>query len=112
MSTRPAPDFQALATQFEALMGIAGGRTLRQARLVEKGMEFEFQDQTERIVIAVLPRVYTEGQVIVDAINDLVLVVRMRRYAVDGGQGEPGALLEEKALELPFSTWYEEGDYR
>lgn len=112
MSTRPAPDFQALATQFEALMGLAGGRTLRQARLVEKGMEFEFQDRAERIVVSVLPRVYTEGQVIVDAINDLVLVVRMRRYAVGDGQGDAEALLEEKALELPFSTWFEEGDYR
>lgn len=110
------PDYPKLAVQLGSLLGLAQGATLKVAHLTRQGLEFVFESETTRTEVRLLPRVYTEGKVIVDAINDLTLVVEVRQFPRDPAPG-PRAEPERAPapgggrIELPFSTWYEEGEY-
>lgn len=108
----PQSDFERARADVERVLGPAGGRVLSEARLLPHGIELVFQDKQEQVQVNIRPKVYTDGKVIVDPINDLVLVLRVRRYALPKDKAGEPTLVEENTVELPYSTWFEEGDYR
>jgi hypothetical protein len=86
--------------------------TLKLAHLTREGMEFVFENETTRTEVRIRPRVYTEGKVIVDAINDLTMVVEVNQFRIKDEQVPAGAEpVGGGKLELPYSTWFFEGDF-
>jgi len=108
----PNPEFERARADVERLLGPAGGRVLSEARLLPHGMELVFQDKQEQVQVTIRPKVYTDGKVIVDPINDLVLILRVRRYALPKDKAGEQTLVDESTVELPYSTWFDEGDFR
>ncbi len=94
------------AVQFGELFGLAQGMELKLAHLTKQGMELVFENGTTRTEVRLLPHVYTEGKVIVDAINDLTMEVEVRQVEIATGKPVGGG-----KTELPYSTWFFEGDY-
>lgn len=111
------PDYAKLAVQFGSLFGLAQGMTLKVAHLTRQGMEFVFESANTRTQVRIAPHVYTEGKVIVDAINDLTLIVEVQQLELDArGQVVLDATGQARVIgggkvELPYSTWFDEGDY-
>ena len=99
-------DYADLALQFGQLFSLAQGAHLKLAHLTKQGMEFVFESATTRTEIRLLPHVYADGKVIIDAINDLTMRVQVTQYEIKDGQPVGGG-----KMELPFSTWFFEGDY-
>jgi hypothetical protein len=99
-------DYGALAVRFGELLGLAQGMNLKLAHLTKQGMELVFEDGVTRTEVRLLPQVYVEGKVIVDAINDLTMVLDVRQFDVKTGKEVGGG-----KTELPYSTWFFEGDY-
>jgi hypothetical protein len=99
-------DYSTLALRFGELLGLAQGMTLKLAHLTKQGMELVFESETTRAEVRFVPQVYTEGKVIIDAINDLTMVVEVKQYDINDGKEVGGG-----KVELPYSTWFFEGDY-
>ncbi len=99
-------DYSTLALQFGQLLGLAQGMNLKLAHLTKQGIEFVFESATTRTEVRLLPQVYAEGKVIIDAINDLTMVVEVKQYELEGGKEVGGG-----KVELPYATWFFEGDY-
>ncbi len=105
-------DYTQLALQFGQLVGLAQGAKLQVAHLTKQGMEFVFQTETTQTRLRLIPKVYTEGKVIIDAINDLTLVVEIQQYELrEGRVANEDAPVGGGAVELPYATWFFEGDY-
>ena len=105
-------DYTQLALQFGQLLGVAQGSNLRVAHMTKQGMEFVFENETTQTRLRILPQVYTEGKVIIDAINDLTLRVEISQYALrDGRVADETKTVGGGTVELPYSTWFFEGDY-
>lgn len=105
-------DYNQLAVQFGQLIGLAQGSMLRVAHMTKQGMEFVFENETTQTRLRILPQVYTEGKVIIDAINDLTLRVEISQYAVSEGRvADETKIVGGGTVELPYSTWFFEGDY-
>lgn len=100
------PEYSDLALQFGQVFGLAQGMTLKVAHLTKQGMEFVFESATTRAEIKILPQVYTSGKNIIDAINDLTMIVQVSQTDLATGNAVGGG-----TVELPFSTWFFEGDY-
>lgn len=105
------PDYAALAVRCGEILNLAQGMTLKVARLTRQGLEFVFESATARTEVHVLPKVYTEGKVIVDPINDLTIVLEVKQYALDQDGQAALRLSGHGKIELPYSTWFFEGDY-
>ncbi len=99
-------DYSQLALQFGQLMGLAQGANLKLAHLTKQGIELVFESATTRTEVRVMPKVYSEGKVIVDAINDLTMLVQVKQIALNNAREVGGG-----RVELPYSTWFFEGDY-
>lgn len=99
-------NYSDLALQFGQLFGLAQGAKLKLAHLTKQGMEFVFESATTRIEVRLLPQVYAEGKVIIDAINDLTMQVQVTQFDLTEGKAVGGG-----KMELPYSTWFFEGDY-
>lgn len=99
-------DYATLAVRFGEVFGLAQGMTLKVAHLTRQGFEFVLENATTRAEVRVLPQVYAEGKVIVDAINDLTMVVEVKQFDLKDGSEVGGG-----KLELPYSTWFFEGDF-
>ena len=105
-------DYSKLAVQFGQLLGLAQGAKLQVAHMTKQGMEFVFETDTTQTRLSILPQVYTEGKVIIDAINDLTIVVQMKQFELrDGRVVDETKPVGGGTVELPFSTWFFEGDY-
>lgn len=105
-------DYTALALQFGQLVGLAQGAKLQLAHLTREGMEFVFADGETQTQLRILPKVYTEGKVIIDAINDLTLVVEINQFELrDGRVVDENTPVGGGKVELPYATWFFEGDY-
>jgi len=105
-------DYGQLALEFGQLMGLAQGTTLKLSHLTRQGIEFVFEGGTTRTVVRFLPRVYSEGKVIIDAINDLTMLVEVRQLELRDGQFvETVDAVGGGQVELPYSTWFFEGDF-
>lgn len=99
-------DYSQVALQFGQLFGLAQGMNLKLAHLTKQGMEFVFENATTRAEVKFVPHVYTEGKVIIDAINDLTMKVEIKQYDLQEGKEVGGG-----QVELPYATWFFEGDY-
>lgn len=99
-------DYSELALQFGQTFGLAQGMNLKVAHLTKQGIEFVFESSTTRAEIKILPQVYTSGKNIIDAINDLTLKVQVSQTDLVTGNAVGGG-----TVELPFSTWFFEGDF-
>lgn len=105
-------EYSQLALQFGQLLGLAQGATLKVAHMTRQGMELVFENAGTQTQVYILPRVYAEGKVIVDAINDLTMVVEVKQFALKNGRVPEGAVpVGGGRVELPYSTWFFEGDY-
>ena len=105
-------DFKDLPSHTDVLLDAAKGLTLKQAQVTGRGIEFVFETADRRVELRILPKVYTAEKVIVDPINDLTLVVQVERseQGVDGNDSRAQRARKEQ-VELPYSTWFNEGDY-
>lgn len=99
-------DYSESALKFGELFGLAQGMTLKLSHLTKQGIELVFESATTRTEVKILPQVYTEGKVIIDAINDLTMIVETKQTELSTGKVVGGG-----KVELPFSTWFFEGDY-
>lgn len=99
-------DYSQLALQFGQIFGLAQGMNLKLAHLTKQGMEFVLESATTRAEVKFLPRVYTEGKVIIDAVNDLTMLVEIKQFDIASGT-EVG----NGKVEMPYATWFFEGDY-
>ncbi len=99
-------DYSQLALQFGQLLGLAQGANLKVAHLTKQGMEFVFESASTRTQIRIIPQVYAEGKVIIDAINDLTLKVQVEQTDIASGKAVGGG-----KVEMPYSTWFFEGDF-
>jgi hypothetical protein len=100
--------------QVNRLLESAVGMTLVHSQLLKEGFRFVYENAAHRIVILLTPKVYTDGAVIVDAINDLVIVASMTRYDLETFRrdGTLAAPIGQETFELPYSTWFFPGNYR
>jgi hypothetical protein len=100
--------------QVNRLLETAVGMSLVESQLQKEGFRFVYEDATHRVEILLAPKVYTDGSVIVDAINDLVIVASATRYTLeayrrDAANANP---VSQEKIELPYSTWFFPGNYR
>lgn len=79
------------------------GMVLKRADIIENGFLFIYENDQERVVFQILPTVYTQGKNIVDPINDLTLMLEVRRQPVTAGLDEAAEMVG--SVELAFSTW-------
>lgn len=103
-------EFSELAPTVGMILGAATGQQLKLGMLSKKGIELMLEDDKRRTELRLMPNVYTDGKVIVDAINDLTLVLELKQYELDAS-GKVRRQIGESRVELPFSTWFHEGDY-
>src|SRR4029453_10221010 len=80
---RPHLNFDHLAADSQQLLAFAKNQRLGEARLTQAGIEMKFEDDDERVELLIRPKVYSEGRVIVDPINDLGMVVKSRHFRRD-----------------------------
>ena len=97
----PYTSFTSMSPKVNRLLETVQGMTLKSAQIVENGFAFIYENEQQRILLRLLPTVYTQGKNIVDPINDMTLLLEMRRFPLDG-EGE-GELLG--SFEMAFSTW-------
>jgi len=95
-------EYQQIAPKVNELLGFAAGLNLVQAKLTKRGFEMVYEGADQRVEIHLIPQVYPEGRVIMDAINDLTIVVEVRRTS--GNEK-----VVEDRIELPYSIWFGEG---
>jgi len=79
------------------------GMVLKRADIIENGLLFIYENDQERVVVQIMPTVYTQGKNIVDPINDLTLMLEVRRQPVTAGLDESAE--QVGSVELAFSTW-------
>jgi hypothetical protein len=96
-------DYQQIAPKVNALLALAAGMNLVQARLTPRGFEMIYENTEQRVEIHLYPRIYPDGRLITDAVNDLTLLVEVRRSSLAGTE----KAVEER-IELPYSTWFGE----
>lgn len=99
----PAMDFKQAATRASALLGAAQDMTLKQTEFTPKGMIWRFENAAERVELRLEPRMYPDGRVVIDAVNDLTILLTMQRFKLSGE-----ALAEPQSIELPYSLWFGE----
>lgn len=105
-------DYAKLAMQFGELLGTAQGGTLKVAHMTKQGMEFVFENATTQTQVRIVPKVYPAGKVLVDALNTFTLLVEVKQFGLEEGQvPENAPVVGGGAMELPYSTWFFEGDY-
>ena len=99
----PYTSFKQVAPKVRDLFQSFQGMELTRADILDNGFIFIYENDQERVIVQMLPTVYTQGKNIVDPINDLTLLVEVRRQPLS-------ATLDDEAeavvsVELAFSTW-------
>jgi hypothetical protein len=102
----PYTSYKAISPKVNQLLERVQGMTLRSAQIVENGFSFIYEDDQQRILLRLLPTVYTQGKNIVDAINDMTLLLEARGFSLDAAGEDEGQLLG--SVELAYSTWFGE----
>lgn len=97
----PYLSLNALAPKINRLLARLQGMTLVSAEIVENGFAFIYQNDQERLLLRLLPTVYTQGKNIVDPINDMTLLLELHRFPL--ADDAPGELLGSQ--EIAFSAW-------
>lgn len=105
------PDVERLSAQVAQLLSEAKSLTLQEGRFTSRGIELTLEGADRRVEVRIVPKVYTAEKVIVDAINDLTIVLQVRVLEPNAsGNGQPHPVFDEH-VELPYSAWFEEGDF-
>lgn len=98
--------YKAISPKVNQLLERVQGMTLVSAQIVENGFSFIYSDDQQRLLLRLLPTVYAQGKNIVDAINDMTLLLELRSFSLDAlGEGE-GELVG--SVEMAYSTWFGE----
>lgn len=97
----PHTSFSSIAPKINKLLEGVQGMTLISAQIVENGFAFIYEGDGQRLVVHLLPTVYTQGKNIVDPPNDMTLLLQVHR--LPGEAGEAGELLG--SAEVAFSAW-------
>lgn len=107
-------DLFTISPQVNLLLEQARGMTLVNSQVVKEGFRFDYENSQQHTVVVLAPKVYTDGKVVVDAINDLVIVLTVTSYDLDAYRRDAATAEAASAasIELPYSTWYNEGNYR
>lgn len=100
----PYTPFNAISPKVNPLFERLQGMTLLSAQIVENGFAFIYEDSQQRLLLRILPSVYTQGKNIVDPINDMTLLVELRSLP---GEGETASELLG-SVEMGYSTWFGE----
>lgn len=100
----PYTPFNAISPKVTPLLERLQGMTLRSAQIVENGFAFIYEDSQQRLLLRILPSVYTQGKNIVDPINDMTLLVELRSLPIEGESA--GELIG--SVEMGYSTWFGE----
>jgi hypothetical protein len=103
-----------LSEQVSNLLGAAKEMMLMESHLTAHGIEMVFASNDVRAEVRILPKVYTAGMVVVDAVNDLTITVEVIKFRLgtDANGTASNAKISEDRIELPYSVWFEEGEYR
>jgi hypothetical protein len=96
-------DYQNIAPKTNAMLALADGMKLVQARLTPRGFEMIYENAEQRAEVHIYPQIYPDGRLITDAVNDLTILVEVRRSSLSGAE----KAVEER-IELPYSTWFGE----
>ena len=102
----PYTSYQTISPKVNRLFEQVQGMTLRSAQIVENGFSFIYEDEEKRILLRLLPTVYAQGKNIVDAINDMTLLLEARSFSLEAAGEDEGQLLD--SVELAYSTWFGE----
>ena len=94
-------DFRQASTRVSAMLGAAQNMTLKQTEFTPKGMAWVYENDAERVELRLEPRMYPDGRVVIDAVNDLTIMLTLRRTTLSGE-----ALAEPQSIELPYSLWF------
>jgi hypothetical protein len=97
----PYTSFASTSPKVNRLLENVQGMTLKSAQMIENGFAFIYENDQQRILLRLLPTVYTQGKNIVDPINDMTLLLELRRFPLEGESD--GELLGSS--EIAFSTW-------
>lgn len=109
-----AEDITQAAARVNPLLEATKGMTLVDAQLVKEGIRSVYEGGNTRKVIVLQPKVYTDGSVIVDPINDVVMVLSVSTYDATAYKQDPANAqpTDQSNIELPYSLWLFEGNYR
>ncbi len=97
----PYTPYNAVSPKVNQLLERVQGMTLVSAQMVENGFAFIYEGDGQRLVVHLLPTVYTQGKNIVDPPNDMTLLLQLHRLPQEAEAG--GELLG--STEVAFSAW-------
>ena len=106
-------NFSTTANQVQALLAPLKGERLTSGQLTRQNIEMIFESGDTRTELRLVPKVYPINKVITDALNTLTVTLEVKQFRVGGkGNGAPGTeKIFEGRVELPFATWFDQGDY-
>jgi hypothetical protein len=98
--------YKSISPKVQPLFDQVQGMTLVSAQIVENGFAFIYENSESRMLLRLLPSVYTQGKNIVDPINDMTMLLELRRFSLDEVEGDEGEMLGK--VEMAYSTWFGE----
>jgi hypothetical protein len=98
--------YKSISPKVQPLFDQVQGMTLVSAQIVENGFAFIYENSESRLLLRLLPSVYTQGKNIVDPINDMTMLLELRRFSLDEVEGDEGEMLGK--VEMAYSTWFGE----
>lgn len=98
--------YKSIFPKVQQLFDQIQGMTLVSAQIVENGFAYIYENSEERLLLRLLPSVYTQGKNIVDPINDMTLLLELRRFGLDATGDDEGEVLGK--VEMAYSTWFGE----
>lgn len=99
----PYTSFRQVAPKVRDLFQSFQGMVLKRADIIENGFLFVYESEQERMIVQMLPTVYTQGKNIVDPINDLTLLLEVRRQPVTSTLDDDAEAVG--SVELAYSAW-------
>jgi hypothetical protein len=98
--------YKSISPKVQPLFDQVQGMTLVSAQIVENGFAFIYENSESRMLLRLLPSVYTQGKNIVDPINDMTMLLELRRFSLDEVEGDEGEMLGK--VEMAYSAWFGE----
>ena len=98
--------YKSISPKVQPLFDQVQSMTLVSAQIVENGFAFIYENSESRLLLRLLPSVYTQGKNIVDPINDMTMLLELRRFSLDEVEGDEGEMLGK--VEMAYSTWFGE----
>ena len=99
----PYTSFKQVAPKVKDLFQTFQGMVLKRADMIDNGFLFIYENDQERVILQMLPTVYTQGKNIVDPINDLTLRMEVQRLRLN--LGSEAKVENAGSVEIAFSSW-------